>query len=218
MKKFRCIGAFLFALIPFWGAAQQRERTPVILITIDTLRADRVSSYGHAGAKTPNMAALAADGIQFDNVYVQTPITLPSHASILTGTYPMFHKLQDVVGRLRDGVPTLATILKESGYATGAFVGSTVLSSHWMLNRGFDTYDDYFDIQAGLRQIDFDRIERRADEVIERALEWLGANGTRPFFLWLHLYDPHDPYTPPAPFDVEFKDRPYDGEIAYVDS
>ncbi len=205
-------------LLPGLVASQQGVRTPLILITIDTLRADRLSSYGYVKARTPNMAAIARDGVQFDNVYVQTPITLPSHASILTGAYPMFHRLQDVVGRLREGVPTLGTLLKQAGYSTGAFVGSTVLSSRWMLNRGFDTYDDYFNIQEGLRQVDFDRVERKADEVMEPALKWLSGNDKRPFFLWVHLYDPHDPYTPPAPFDTEFKDRPYDGEIAYVDS
>jgi arylsulfatase A-like enzyme/tetratricopeptide (TPR) repeat protein len=208
----------LLLLLPCLVHAQQKDRAPVILITIDTLRSDRVSCYGYAKAKTPNVATLAQDGVQFDNAYVQTPITLPSHASILTGTYPMFHKLQDVVGRLRDGVPTLATILKQSGYSTGAFVGSTVLSSRWMLNRGFDVYDDYFNIQEGLGQVDFDRIERKADEVLEPALAWLSANARGPYFLWVHLYDPHDPYTPPPPFDAEFRERPYDGEIAYVDS
>lgn len=164
------------------------------------------------------MASLSLDGVTFENTYVQTPITLPSHASILTGTYPMHHKLQDVIGRLRDDVPSLASILKQSGYATGAFVGSTVLSSRWNLNLGFDVYDDHFEVDENLSQVDFDRIERKADEVLALALNWLQSAGTRPFFLWIHFYDPHDPYTPPEPFATEFRSRPYDGEIAYVDA
>ncbi|NWG13918.1 MAG: sulfatase-like hydrolase/transferase [Acidobacteria bacterium] len=192
-------------------------KTPVVLVTIDTLRADRLSCYGYTKSKTANIDSLAQDGVLFENAFVQTPITLPSHASILTGTYPMYHKVQDVVGRLREGVPTLAEAFKQNGYATGAFVGSTVLSSRWGLNRGFDVYDDRFDVREGLRQADFDRLERRADDVLTPALAWLEANAKSSLFMWLHLFDPHDPYTPPPPFADEYKDRPYDGEIAYVD-
>ena len=217
MKTARLTLLPLLFLFPWMGPAQQRGKTPVVLITIDTLRADRLPEYGYTKAKTPNISALARDGVVFNEAYVQAPITLPSHASILTGTYPMFHRVQDVVGRLRDGVPTLATVLKKADYATGAFVGATVLSSRWMLNRGFDRYDDHFDAQEGLRQVDFDRIERKADDVMDPAIAWLGTVEKRPFFLWVHLYDPHDPYAPPAPFASEFRDRPYDGEVAYVD-
>jgi arylsulfatase A-like enzyme/cytochrome c-type biogenesis protein CcmH/NrfG len=205
-------------LSAFQAEQAKGGKTPVILITIDTLRADRLTCYGYTKGKTANIDALAADGVIFQNVYAQTPITLPSHATILTGTYPMYHKVQDVVGRLRDGVPTLAEILKKNGYVTGAVVGSTVLSARWRLNRGFDFYDDRFSVREGLRQVDFDRLERRAEDVIAPALEWLEANSRQPFFLWVHLFDPHDPYTPPPPFSEEFRDRPYDGEIAYVDA
>ena len=221
--RFLCCCAVLGVLAtreiaPFQAARTPASRTPVILITIDTLRADRLTCYGYTKGKTANIDSLAADGVLFENVYAQTPITLPSHATILTGTYPMYHKVQDVVGRLRDGVPTLAETLKQNGYATGAFVGSTVLSARWRLNRGFDVYDDRFTVQEGLRQVDFDRLERRAEDVIAPALEWLEASSRQPFFLWVHLFDPHDPYTPPPPFSEEFRDRPYDGEIAYVDA
>lgn len=205
-------------IVPFQAPRAPAGKTPVILITIDTLRADRLTCYGYAKGKTANIDSLAADGVLFENAYAQTPITLPSHATILTGTYPMYHKVQDVVGRLRDGVPTLAEALKQNGYATGAFVGSTVLSARWRLNRGFDFYDDRFSVQEGLRQADFDRVERRAEDVITPALGWLDANARQPLFLWVHLFDPHDPYTPPPPFSEEFRDRPYDGEIAYVDA
>ena len=213
------VGALASAAIaPFQAPRPPAGKTPVILITIDTLRADRLTCYGYAKGKTANIDSLAADGVLFENAYAQTPITLPSHATILTGTYPMYHKVQDVVGRLRDGVPTLAESLKQNGYATGAFVGSTVLSARWRLNRGFDVYDDRFSVQEGLRQVDFDRLERRAEDVIAPTLGWLEAKAQQPFFLWVHLFDPHDPYTPPPPFSEEFRDRPYDGEIAYVDA
>lgn len=208
----------LLLVLPGLGPAQTAAKTSVILITVDTLRTDRLPAYGYDKGKTPTIDALAREGVTFENAYAQTPITLPSHASIFTATYPMYHKVQDVVGRLREGVPTVASVLKGAGYSTAGFVGATVLSSRWNLNRGFDTYDDNFNIQEGLRQIDFDRMERSADEVVERAQTWLAGVGKRPFFLWVHLYDPHDPYTPPAPFGVEFRERPYDGEIAYVDS
>jgi arylsulfatase A-like enzyme/Tfp pilus assembly protein PilF len=216
-----CTGLALLAsgeIAPFQAARPTGIKTPVILITIDTLRSDRLACYGYAKGKTSNMDSLAADGVLFENAYAQTPITLPSHATILTGTYPMYHKVQDVVGRLRDGVPTLAEVLKQDGYATGAFVGSTVLSARWRLNRGFDLYDDRFAVQEGLRQVDFDRLERRAEDVIAPTLGWLESNVRQPFFLWVHLFDPHDPYTPPPPFSEEFRERPYDGEIAYVDA
>lgn len=192
------------------------SRDSVVLITVDTLRADRLEAYGYAPARTPAITLLSTEGVTFENAIVQTPITLPSHATILTGTYPMYHRVQDVVGRL-EGVPTLAEWFKGKNYVTGAFVGSSVLTSHWGLDRGFDTYDDYFPSQ-GLRQVDFDRLERKGEEVVDRTLNWLDKNGrSKPFFLWIHLYDPHDPYTPPEPFASQFKDRPYDGEIAYVD-
>ena len=153
----------------------------------------------------------------FDNVIVQTPITLPSHASILTGTYPFYHGLQDVVGRLRHEVPMISEWFKERGYATGAFVGSSVLMARWGLHRGFDVYEDNFPT-LGVRQIDFSRVERPAGSVIRLASQWVNENRSKPFFLWIHLYDPHDPYIPPEPFATQFKSRPYDGEIAYLDA
>ena len=204
------VALLLFASAPL-GAQN------VVLITVDTLRADHLEAYGYANGRTPAITSLAREGVMVENVVVQTPITLPSHATILTGTYPFYHGVQDVVGRLRDDVPTLGEWFRRRGYATAAFVGSSVLSSAWGLNRGFDVYDDQFRTQ-GLRQIDFDRLERPAGEVISRALQWLEKNQARKFFIWIHLYDPHDPYLPPAPFSADFKDRPYDGEIAYVDA
>ncbi len=205
----------LVALTLCGGLAAQDPS--VILITVDTLRADRVEPYGYESAETPTMLRLARDGVTFENAICQIPITLPSHASLLTGTYPMFHGLQDVVGRLRDDVPIITEWFKQREYATGAFVGASVLSKDWGLQRGFDHYDDDFAQKSGSGQVDFDRAERSAEEVIDRALDWVGERGRKPFFLWVHVYDPHDPYTPPASFAERFKDRPYDGEIAYVD-
>lgn len=195
----------------------EERKTNVILITVDTLRADRLESYGYEAGRTPASSLLAREGILFENVLVQTPITLPSHASILTGTYPFYHGVQDVVGRLRAGVPTLGEWFKEQGYVTGAVVGSSVLLSQWGLDRGFDFYEDTFPTR-GIRQIDFSRVERPAEEVISLASAWVERNRTRPFFLWVHVYDPHDPYAPLEPFATDFKARPYDGEIAYMES
>lgn len=214
MKQF----AFFVLLVGLIASAARAE-THVVFVTIDTLRADRLEPYGYTKGKTPTITSLSKEGITFENAIVQTPITLPSHASILTGAYPFYHRVQDVVGRLQ-GVPTITEWFKKKGYQTAAFVGSSVLNSHWGLNAGFDVYDDRFPTQ-GLRQVDFDRLERRAEEVIARASDWLEKNarpGGKPVFIWIHLYDPHDPYTPPEPFATEFKERPYDGEIAYVDS
>ncbi|MFQ5739695.1 MAG: sulfatase-like hydrolase/transferase [Acidobacteriota bacterium] len=199
------------------GAAPQPSHTNVILITIDTLRADHLESYGYTLGKTPAITDLAQNGILFEKAIVQTPITLPSHATILTGFYPIYHRLQDVVGRLRDEVPTLAEWFQRKGFETAAFVGSSVLAARWGLDRGFDVYQDHFPL-AGVRQVDYSRIERPAGEVVSLALKWLEQPRSKPFFLWIHLYDPHDPYTPPPPFDTLFRGNPYDGEIAYVDA
>ncbi|MDA2937629.1 sulfatase-like hydrolase/transferase [Acidobacteria bacterium AH-259-A15] len=199
------------------GVGAAPDQTNVILITVDTLRADHLEAYGYGKGQTPAISTLAREGVLFENVIVQTPITLPSHASIFTATYPFYHGLQDVVGRLREGVPTIAEWFKERGYVTGAFVGSTVLMAQWGLDRGFDVYEDHFPVQR-LRQIDFSRVERPADKVIKLASQWVSENRSKPFFLWIHLYDPHDPYIAPEPFGTKFKDRPYDGEIAYVDA
>jgi len=192
-------------------------KTSVILITVDTLRADRIESYGYKEGRTPTSNSLAQEGVLFENVLVQTPITLPSHASILTGTYPFYHGVQDVVGRLRRDVPTLAEWFREKGYRTGAVVGSSVLLSQWGLDRGFEFYEDSFPME-GIRQIDFSRVERPAERVISLSSAWVDEVRAVPFFLWVHLYDPHDPYIPPEPFASDFRDRPYDGEIAYLES
>ena len=190
----------------------------VILITIDTLRADHVGCYGNKSAQTPTMDALASEGARFTHAYTTVPITLPAHASLLTGAFPMATGMHDFIGnKLPPSAVTLAEVLRENGYTTGAFVSSAVLDSRFGLNQGFDTYFDHFDL-SGLREANFDQMERRGDQVVDEALNWLKANPRRPFFLWVHLYDPHFPYTPPEPYASRFRGAPYDGDIAFADA
>jgi arylsulfatase A-like enzyme/tetratricopeptide (TPR) repeat protein len=199
------------------GGAASFERRPdqnLLLITIDTLRADALSSYG-GPAKTPNLDALAAAGTRFDFAHAHAVLTRPSHASILTGTYPFQHGVRDHSGyRLKAGLPTIATILKGQGFATGAFVGAVPLERRVGLDGGFDEYDDRFGRTGN--NSDFTLAERPASEVVKAALEWIHAQQGH-WFAWVHVFDPHAPYAPPPPFDTEYAGRPYYGEVAYVD-
>ena len=199
--------------------ARKRDapRPNVILITVDTLRADRLGCYGSTSVETPAMDAVARDGVLFRRAIAQVPLTAPSHAAILTGTYPAWNGMRDWTDAgMRADVPTLAEIFKRQGYATAAFVSAFVLDSMWGLNRGFDHYDDWFD-PRDYRQIKRQSLERPAEKTVDRGIAWLQTRGTGPFFLWLHLYDPHAPYQPPEPFKSRYKDRLYDGEVAYTD-
>ncbi len=187
----------------------------VLLITIDTLRADALGCAGGRAA-TPNLDALAADGVRFDYAHAQAVITLPSHTSILTGLYPFQHGIHDNTGyRLRPGVDTLATVLERAGYATGAFVGAFPLDSRFGLNRGFDVYDDHYGETN--RLVAFAMPERRAGVVVDIATRWIGRQRGK-WFAWVHVFDPHAPYQPPAPFDSQYAGHLYDGEVAYVDA
>lgn len=194
------------------------ERSPdqnVLLITIDTLRADAVGAYG-GRAKTPNMDRLAARGLRFESAHAHAVTTLPSHASILTGLYPTEHGIHDNNGyRLPSSVPTLASRLKSQGFATGAFVGAFPVDSRFGLTTGFDIYDDRYPGTSGGRE--FILPERRGDAVVAVARQWIGERGGK-WFAWVHLFDPHAPYRPPPPFDREYADSPYHGEVAYADS
>jgi len=144
-------------------------------------------------------------------------VTLPSHATMLTGTYPMLSGMHDFsVNKLSSQQTTLASVLKQAGYATGAVVGSAVLDSRFGLNQGFDFYYDHFDFSR-LQEANLDEMERPGDAVADTTLDWLNQNYQKKFFLWMHLYDPHFPYRPPSPYSEEYKDRPYDGEIAFAD-
>ncbi len=186
----------------------------VLLITIDTLRPDHVGVYGAERAETPVLDGLARAGIRFDQAFASAPLTLPSHASMMTGLYPPRHGVRhNGVFRLRQDAETLAERFQAAGFETGAVVGAFVLSAQFGLAQGFDHYDDEF---GERRSAGSGFQERPASEVTDRALAWLeGVRG--PSFLWVHYYDPHADYKPPAPFDGRFADRPYDGEIAYVD-
>ncbi len=186
----------------------------VLLVTIDTLRADALGSYG-GRAQTPNLDRLAAGGARFTFAHAHAVVTLPSHTSILTGRLPYEHGMRDNSGfRVKDGTATLATRLKAAGFATGAFVGGFPLTKRFGLTPGFDVYDDHIPELEG--DISFTMPERRADEVVGRAVEWIGKTPGR-FFSWVHVFDPHSPYKPPADLAATYAAQPYDGEVAFVD-
>jgi len=196
-------------------------RPNIVLITLDTTRADRMGFLGSRRELTPHLDALARDSVVFTRAYSQFPLTSASHATILTGTYPQFHHVNDFGIPLAKTLPYLPRILKAQGYKTAAFVGSVILdpASGFApgFDQGFDTYD------AGFRSRNpgderYETIERRAEDVVARALQWLAGRSRGPFFLWIHLYDPHFPYEPPEPFRKQHAAGLYDGEIAYTDS
>jgi tetratricopeptide (TPR) repeat protein len=208
-------GALLAALgSPLPAAAAPPD---VLLITIDTLRADALGFAGNARAATPNLDRLAAGGRVFERARAHNVVTLPSHANILTGLYPYQHGVRDNTGfRLPDGIPTLATALRAAGYATGAFVGAYPLDSRYGLDRGFEIYDDR--TTSGVGEGQFALAERPGGEVVAAALPWWQARRGSPRFLWVHLYDPHARYAPPEPFATRFAADPYLGEVAAVDA
>ena len=190
----------------------------MVFITIDTLRADHLGCYGYRQIRTPNIDTLAAHSVRFERAYTPVPVTLPAHTAIFTGTYPTLSGMHDFSGnKLNPSQSTLASVLKQHGYATAAVIGSAVLDSRFGLNKGFDFYYDHFDFNR-LQESNLEEMERPGNLVADVALDWLGKNYKANFFLWMHLYDPHYPYRPPAPYSEQYKDRPYDGEIAFADS
>jgi arylsulfatase A-like enzyme/Tfp pilus assembly protein PilF len=192
----------------------------LILITIDTTRADRMGFLGSKRGLTPNLDALAQQSVIFTRAYAQVPLTTPSHAALLTGTYPQFNHLEDLGMPLGKNLPYLPDLLRRHSYHTAAFIGATVLDPRGTapgFDRGFDFYDaDFHATQPGEDR--YHSVERRAGDVADRALHWLSQHPQGPFFIWLHFYDPHDPYDPPPPFKERYATAPYDGEIAYADS
>jgi len=217
------LAAVLAAAAGTWsGCASHHRGAPaqgfnLLLVTVDTVRADHLGAYGDAAAQTPNLDSLARGGARFEHAESPVPLTLPAHASILSGLLPPRHRLrQNGFGRFPETVPTLATRLSAAGYRTGAFVGAFVLDRRFGLARGFDVYDD--DIHRDPNGPPALEAERRGREVVDRALAWLEGADNRPFFAWVHLYDAHAPYDPPEPYRQRFADRPYDGEIAEVDA
>jgi arylsulfatase A-like enzyme/Flp pilus assembly protein TadD len=187
----------------------------LLLITIDTLRADRVSCYDSTHLKTPHIDALATEGALFTRAFANTPTTLPSHTNILLGVSPLYHGVhENSFFVVHKDFLTLAEHLKAAGYVTGAFVGAFPLDKKFGLNQGFDVYDDEFGHRSSSNR---QELERRAADVLAKASQWLETQ-TSPWFIWVHCYDPHDPYSPPAPYSEQYAQSPYDGEVAYVDA
>ncbi len=213
-----CFGALIFAKR---GNTEIRAGSysnhNILLITLDTVRADRLPAYGYTGLLAPNLDRLAQESFLFEDAIAQVPLTLPSHICMLTGRLPIGHGVRDNAGYFLDQKETtLAEVLKEAGYSTSAFVSAAVLESRWRIDQGFDLYDDYF--QAGLsHEIDIGEIQRLAGETEVEVERWLEDHKREKFFTWVHFYDPHDPYDPPEPFKTRYSSDPYNGEIAYVD-
>jgi arylsulfatase A-like enzyme/Flp pilus assembly protein TadD len=205
-------------LIPV-GCQQQisKEQFPnIVLITLDTTRADALSAYGNQIVKMPIVDTLAKQGLVWESCYSQAPITLPSHSSIFTSLNPARHGVRNNnTYQLADTHVTLAEQFKTMGFQTGAFIGSIILLGRYGLNQGFDEYDD--DIVHYEKREKNQIATRRADVVTDRAIAWIEQQEERPFFSWLHFYDPHWPYEPPSPFAEAYADAPYSGELAFVD-
>ncbi|MCF7957690.1 MAG: sulfatase-like hydrolase/transferase [Phycisphaerae bacterium] len=214
-KKLRLIiPVILLVCAGIWFAVHQRSSVPairhVVLISLDTCRADYLSCYGYGRETTPNIDALAKEGYLFSHSFTPIPLTLPAHTSMLTGTIPPYHGRHENKDSYFDpSHVTLAALFKAKGYRTGAFVGSQILNSSFGLDRGFDTYGDEFARK--------DDSERRGEEVNREAFSWLEEQKDNPVFLFLHYYDAHTTYDPPEPFASTFKESPYAGEIAYAD-
>lgn len=214
MKGISVLLTAVVAAIVGWWWFTRPPKLNLVLITLDTTRADRLGCYGHSSAHTPNLDRLADRGVLFAKAYTAVPITLPSHATMLTGLLPPEHGVRiNGTSRLAEGVPTLAEILEQRGYRTGAFVSSLVLDGRFGLSRGFSNYDDRLPRGPGTQEA-----ERSAMETISAALAWLRSSSSTPFFCWVHLYDPHEPYRDhPEEFNGRFQGNPYDAEVAYMD-
>jgi arylsulfatase A-like enzyme/Tfp pilus assembly protein PilF len=190
----------------------------VLVITLDTTRWDRLGAYGDPIAHTPNLDRLAAEGVLFEEAITSAPLTLPAHSTLFTGLLPPRHGVRDNGGYVLDPKhTTLASLLKNGGWETGAFIGAFVLDAKFGLDQGFDTYHDKFDVSK-YKSVSLGDVARTGGEVVDNALPWLEARADKRFFAWLHFYDAHSPYTPPEPFKSRFPRNPYTGEIAYVDS
>jgi arylsulfatase A-like enzyme/Flp pilus assembly protein TadD len=203
---FFCLNEFLYS--------SPTKKLNLLLITVDTLRADHIGIYGDK-VRTPAMDELGNSGVVFTRTYSHVPLTLPSHCSLLTGTIPPVHGVRDNGYRFSGRDKTLAEILKDKGYITAAFVGAFPLDSRFGLDKGFDLYDDNYGSRNLQRDLTF--VERKAEEVTKKASVWLEDNKEKKFFLWVHYFDPHAPYEPPSPFDEEYRGREYEGEVAYTD-
>lgn len=217
--KYSFFGILLLLGVLLVGCKRDASPTPtlnaadvpsVLLITLDTTRADRIGCYGYSTAQTPVLDGLARSGVLFQNAFCQVPLTLPSHSSLFTGTYPATNGVRiNGMALAGGGVATLAELFQRKGYRTGAFISGLALDSQFGLGRGFDTYDDDLGTSEAL--------DRPANSVCDSALTWLTESKGIPFFAWVHFFDPHTPYSPPEPYRQHFAD-PYDGEIAFMDT
>src|SRR5438128_2921082 len=220
MRAAKVLVACCFAVTAVDAQRPQKPSAPdIYLVTIDTLRADHVHCYGYERVQTPALDSLAKDGIRFAQAFTPSPITNTSHTTILTGLLPSSHGVTDFAVPLAAVHPTWAELLKQKGYHTAAFIGAVILDSKSLapgLDRGFDFYDNFPELTTTKSR--WGRIERRGMEVEQRAESWLNAHPAGAHFVWVHFYDPHDPYEPPPPYSDVYKDRLYDGEIAYADS
>ena len=190
----------------------------LLIVTLDTTRADRIHAYGFDGIETPNLDRLAREGVLFEQAVSPAPLTLPAHSSIFTGVFPPAHGVRDNGGFfLDDRQTTLAERLQSSGFTTGGFVGAYVLDHKWGIAQGFQTYFDDFDLSK-YQSLSLGSVDRPGNEVADKALAWLDTVGSKRFFGWVHFYDAHSPYDPPEPFKSRYEGRPYIGEIAFVDS
>jgi len=213
-----------FAVVLFAALSACRKQgdvfpnAPVILISVDTLRADHLPVYGYKGVETPAIDALARESIVFEEAISQAPLTLPSHASLFTGLLPFQNGVRDNVGyRLSKDRATLASSLSARGYATGAAVSAFVLDHSTGIASGFDFYEDR--VEAGKSGQAIGEVQRSGKETEALLERWIaGLPSGKPFFAVLHLYEPHAPYTPPEPFASRYPGHPYDGEIAAADA
>jgi arylsulfatase A-like enzyme/Flp pilus assembly protein TadD len=200
------------------GTGLAASNLNLLIVSLDTTRADRLGPYGFGGVKTPALDRLAAEGVIFKQAATAAPLTLPAHTTIFTSRVPPVHGVRDNGGFFVDpGETTLAEQLQSSGFATGAFVGAYVLDAKWGLNQGFETYFDDFDLSK-YRAISLAAIQRPGNEVVDQALAWLDGVADRRFFGWVHLYDPHTPYEAPEPYSSVYRGRPYLAEIAFTDA
>ena len=213
---------FVSALAGAWLSTRSARKPNILIVSIDTLRADRVGSYGYAAAQTPILDGLAARGLRFAQATTVAPLTLPAHASLFTGTFPTFHGVRDngqfYVG---DEQTTLAEVLKGQGYRTGGFVSAFVLDRRWGIAQGFDTYFDNFDLSKYELAAGIDAAQRPGNEVVDQATAWLREKSDQPFFAWVHMYDPHSPYAAPEAYASRFPrtmQGAYDAEVAFADA
>ncbi len=232
-KALVILAAIAVAAVAAWRLVPRAARTPsgvdlgarrasgplnLLIVTLDTTRADHMGAYGNHDIETPSFDRIAHEGVLFEQAVSAAPLTLPVHSSMFTGKFPPEHGVRDNGGFfLGPEQTTLAEVLKAHGYRTGGFIAAYVLDSKWGINQGFDTYFDKFDLSE-TQAISVASIQRPANEVVDQALPWIEAARGGPFFAWIHLYDAHAPYRPPEPFATTYKTHPYNGEIAFADS